>query len=375
MKIKNKKLVQNFKVFFQRIEKKDKIAILHHTDPDGITSAVIMNKAVEKISKKNIDLRINQKPEEISINEETFKRLKDANITKLIITDLCVDQSSKKIVSKIEKFADILIIDHHKLYNDINSEKTVFIKPELVFSMKDHSIYSASKLAYDLSKEIIDVKELDWIAAMGMIGDNVLNRWRTFKQKVFKRYNIKDNKEIYKTSIGKVTETIFLTEAYDFKKVGECFQRIHKAKSYKKVLDTKLKGYRRKVENEIKYWKRNVLRYAEFYPDHEIIFDYIKPRYSIRSAISSEISSRYPNSTIIIAQDMKNDFIQLSVRRQDQRIAVNELLERVLRKFSSANGGGHINSAGGRIRKEDLYRFRNNVLGMMENKVIFRQGY
>lgn len=372
MRIKNERLIRKAESFFLNLKKEDRIAILHHTDPDGITSGVIINKIIKKVIGKEVSLKINQKPDEIFITKETLKLLKKNRVNKFIVTDLSIDQYKDNILKEVTKFAEIFILDHHKLYRDLNSDKITHVKPQLVFKKVDPSAYCAAKFALDLGSRIVKVDELDWIAAIGMIGDQVINKWKTFKKKVFSRYKIKDKKNIFDTSIGKVTETIFFTEAYDTKKIGECFERINSAKNFKTVLDSKLKDYRKKVENEINYWKNNVLKFAEFYPKQELIFDYIKPRYAIKSAISSVISNKYPNKTIIIAQDMKNDFIQLSVRRMDKKIAVNELLEKVLKNFHSANGGGHINSAGGRIRKEDLYKFKNSILDMMENRVIFR---
>ncbi len=368
----NKNLRNRFKDFIYDVKSSDKVAILHHTDPDGITSAVIINKILSKQRNKEIDLRINQKPDELFITENTFKKLKQKKINKLIITDLSVDQYKDKLISKVEEFAEILILDHHKLYNDLNSKKIVHIKPQMIKKNIDPSRYSTSKLAYDLCSEIDCVEELDWIAAIGMIGDQVITKWKPFMNKVFKRYGIKNKKDVFDTTIGKVTETIFFTEAYDINKIKECYEIINHAKSFKEISKSKLNNYRKKVEKEIDYWKNNVIRFAEIYPKHEIIFDYIKPRYSIKSAISSVISNKYPNKTIIIAQDMKSDFVQLSVRRMDKKIAVNELLERALKNFKGASGGGHINSAGGRIRKKDLYRFMDSIKDIMDNRPIFR---
>jgi single-stranded DNA-specific DHH superfamily exonuclease len=372
MKMINGNLINRFKSYIAGLKKNDRIAILHHTDPDGVSSAVIMNKLIHKVRYKQIDMRLNQKPDEFFITNETYKKLKKEGINKLIITDLSIDQSKNAVLKDIEKFADILIIDHHKLYNDLNSKQTIHIKPQLIFDNIQPSMYCTSKLVFDLGSKITDLKDLDWIAAIGIIGDNTFNHWRLFIKHVFKKYNIKNRKSIFETSLGKVTETLFFTEAYDFKKIGECFKIINTVLSYKQVLKSKLKNYKKRVEKEINYWEKNVRKFAEYYPKQELIFDYIKPKYSIKSAICSVMSNQYPNRTIVIAEDMKNDFIQLSVRRMDYKIAVNELLEKTLRSFNGANGGGHTNSAGGRIRKEDLYKFKSNVLNMLENRVIFR---
>ena len=56
MKIKNKDLVNKYQSFVRGITNKDKVAVLHHTDPDGISSAVIMNKLVKKLRLLGFDV-------------------------------------------------------------------------------------------------------------------------------------------------------------------------------------------------------------------------------------------------------------------------------------------------------------------------------
>ncbi|MBS3130852.1 hypothetical protein J4212_00310 [Candidatus Woesearchaeota archaeon] len=365
MEIKNRELAERLDSFIRGLKKEDRIAILHHTDPDGVSSAAILNRIVEKARGKRIDLRLSQGPDELSIKKETFSRLKKKKISKLIIADLSLDQYPD-YVQDTEKFAEMLILDHHKLYRNLNSKKTVHIKPQMISSEVEASKYCTAKLAFDLGSRLFDLTESDWIAAIGIIGDNAADAWKDFLSKTFARNKIPAKKDAFSTIIGKATETLFFTEAYDFRKAGECYDILCSAKSSREVVNSRLSKYRKAIQQEISYWKRNVRKLAEFYPKQELIFDYIKPRYAIKSAISSAISSLYPNRTIIIAQDMKRDFIQLSVRRRDSKVAVNDLLERSLKTLDSANGGGHRNSAGGRIRKEDLYKFKESVLRQLE---------
>lgn len=351
-----------------KISDKDRIAILHHTDPDGISSAVLLNKLLQKVRNKESDIVINQKPEDISISDETIIKIKENKISKLFIADLCIDQYQDKNLKKIEQLCEIVVFDHHKLYNDLNSDRIIFLKPQILNKKIDSGKYSASKFIYDLGNKISDLKEYDWVACIGLIGDQVISKWNAFHKNTLKRNKITKKKNI----LDEATEIIFLTESYDYRKVKECYDVLNNSKNVKQILGSRLKRYKKKVEEEIDYWKNNVIKFAEFYPNHELVFDYIKPRYSIKSAICSVISSKYPDKTIVIAEDMKSDYIKISVRRKDRKIAVNELLEKVLKGFKQASGGGHVNSAGGRIRKQDLYRFKDNILNMMENRTIFR---
>ena len=148
-----------------------------------------------------------------NFTEKTIKLLKKNKINKVITTDMTVDEGGKKPIKKIEKFADILILDHHKIYHDLNSKKTVMLKPQLVTHTKlDSSRYPAAKFVYDLSNKILDIQDLDWVAAVGLIGDASTKSWKPFITKVFKKYKIKYNKDQYKTRLGKVAVVISSAE-------------------------------------------------------------------------------------------------------------------------------------------------------------------
>jgi len=368
MKIKNKALKKRFEKWISGVKKEDRIAILHHTDPDGISSAVIMNKIIEKIRGKPIDLRLNQKSEELFLTRLTYNKITEKNINKLIIVDMGVDQAKNNLLEKIQKFTEVLIIDHHKVYKDVNSKRCTLIKPQMIFSKVNPASYCCSKFCYDLCNSLIDISEFGWIATIGIIGDCAYDDWRNFIRKVLKRYNIKPNKDILKTRLGKITELLFFTEAYSTKKIGLCFEILDKAKSYKDVLQSKLKRYKKYVKAEIEYWQSNVRRLAKFYPKQDLIFDFIKPKYPIKAAISTIISYKYPNKTVIIAQDMNQGVIHLSARRRDHKIAVNNLIESATRNLKGANGGGHITAAGGVLRTKDLFVFKENILRLLSRE-------
>ena len=365
MNIKNKALLIKFETWMKELKQDDTIAILHHTDPDGVSSAVILSKTIEKIREKPVDIRLNQKSDELFITNATYLKLTHAKINKLIILDMSVDQAKNKVLEKIQQFAEILILDHHKVYRNVNSKKCLLIKPQMVFFGIDPASYCCSKFSYDLCNTIIDSTELDWIAALGVIGDCAFDAWKDFISTVCKKYGIPSQKNILKTKLGIITELLFFTEAYSTKKIGLCFDILSAAESYKDVLNSKLQRYQKYVKDEIKYWQSNVSRMANFYPKHDLIFDFIKPKYPIKAAISTIMSCKYPHKTVIIAQDMNQGTVHLSARRRDHKVAVNNLLERATRGLKDASGGGHITAAGGVLKAKDLFTFKENVLKLL----------
>jgi len=358
------KLIERFRNFINSISKDDIVAVLHHTDPDGICSGVIMSKLVEKTRGKKIDLRLNQSAGAIAVTKETVEILKNIKVTKLIMTDLSSDQSPENL-KEIEKFANILLIDHHKIYNDLNSEKTIFIKPQLV-SDKNPSAYPASKFCFDLASEIRDMNEFDWIAGIGLIGDCAFNEWNQFLDETFAKYKIEKKQDVFQTKLGLCASLISDAESFDTSKVEEAFNVVYNSESPNDVLNSSLKKYKETVENEINYWKSHIKEFAEFYDDINLIFYIIKSKYRIKAPLNTRLSIEQPNKTILLLQESDKNMISISARRRDETIAVNDLLENAVKNLEGASGGGHIPAAGATIRKEDLKKFKENILKLLK---------
>src|SRR3989338_4483631 len=120
---------KKFQKFIKEIKRTDKVAILFHSDADGATSAVIVAKTIERLRKKKIGLYFSQGLD-YPLTEGTVKLLRQKNITKFIVVDQAVDVKPEMILA-IEAFADVLILDHHTLSNDVNSKKTILFKAQM----------------------------------------------------------------------------------------------------------------------------------------------------------------------------------------------------------------------------------------------------
>ena len=90
-----------------------------------------------------------------------------------------VDYSYKKpdLERLREDNKSVVVIDHHSLYNDIESARLLLLKPQLLWDDKDPAAYASSKLVYDLVQRVVDVSDLAWIACIGIIGDCAGDRW------------------------------------------------------------------------------------------------------------------------------------------------------------------------------------------------------
>jgi len=363
MKFKNKALINRFKKFITSIIPEDRVAVIHHTDPDGVCSGVIISKVIERVRGKKIDLRHNQKGNVHVITSETYKLLKSKKINKLIITDLGTDENPEYL-KKIEKFADILVIDHHKIYNNLSSKKTVFIKPQLVCDI-DPARYAASKLCYDLSMLVTIVSDLDWIAAVGSIGDIAVKPWTAWLNRVFKRHRIKKQKDLFRTKLGECAILISSAESFDVKNVRLAFDILYNALSYKDVLHSKLKTFRKKIDDEIKKFQNQLKKKALF--DKDVVYYEIKPNYHTKSPLCTILGLKYPHKSVFVV-DVSRNPVGVSGRRGDVTVEINKILEDACKGIPGASAGGHSVSAGATVPKKEYSRFKKRLFSILNIK-------
>ena len=113
-------MLNKFKDYINNIKPNDKIALVYHGFcGDGVCSAVITVKALERIINKKSDLIIHQ--DRIEFNSEDIKNLKNNKITHAIFVDLSLNKSINEL-REVSKSIKILIIDHHDFKEDFSSE-------------------------------------------------------------------------------------------------------------------------------------------------------------------------------------------------------------------------------------------------------------
>lgn len=355
----NQPLLQRVDAYLRGISHTDRVCIVHDTDPDGVCSAVIIAKCIERLRGRKIDLRLSLDKKQHAINVDMLAEIRKAGINKLITTDFSLEQNMDT-VRELEGLCEILVIDHHKMYADVDSPRTILYKPQL-FSNIDPSRYCTGKLAFDAAMRVADVSDLDWIAASACIADIATAPWSSWLKSVFKKYKFKPKKNWFDTVLGQVASTITSAEVYDIKLVAECFDVFYKAKGSKDVLKSKLGKCKTIVDKELKYWIKRFPKGAERHGELRI-FE-IKPKFHLQGPVSTILGLKYPHNTIIVA-DISRDFISISARRGDKKLAVNTLLEKAVEGLKDAHAGGHVPAAGAGFNKMYYSVFKKRVIAM-----------
>ena len=364
--IKNQ-IVKRFLRLCERICVTDCIAILHDTDPDGICSAVITAKAIERLRARPVDYIIHQDHGDVGITEQTITFLKKNKVNVLITVDKPIDQDPLT-VQRCEEICEILVFDHHKYINDISSERCFFIKPHMFAPPEiDDSQYPTSRMVYDLFYPAVDIKDTDWIMAVGVIADAAYKTWKFAIDGVFERYRITKTEDIYKSQLAGVSKIITSTAIVAPQEIDNIFETIYHAKDYQDVLNSPLKKHQEKFDHELTYWIEHVKTKAELYPKQNTLIYYVTPKYSIKSVLSTLLSiKQYPGWTIICAEEQpKTEMINISIRNQSGKVNCIELIRTCTEGLEGASGGGHLPAVGGRIKKKDYKIFHERLLEKM----------
>jgi len=351
-------LLRKVDTFLRGITRSDTVALLHDKDPDGICSGVLLHHALKRLRGRGVDVRINAPHDSYSLTPQLVARLRRRKIDVLIVADISADHEPK-LIRQVSRFARVLIIDHHKFYGGFKQRNILLVKPQLMGSKVDPSRYCTSKLAYDLCSRLVDMRDLVWLAAVGSIADIATAPWKTWLRGVMRRHNVKSNGDLFKTAFGKVAITINSSLLHSERNVAVVFKTVAAAKKPGDVIGSPLRRYRAAIEAEIQKWIRRVPAIAERHDDMMIVA--IKPKYRIGSTLSTLLSFKYPDKSVIMVRRNKG-MVSLSGRRQDRAVPMNALFECAIEGLSGATAGGHVPAAGGRLRAKDFTRFKRQLI-------------
>ncbi len=360
---KGKQLREQCDQFLKSITKEDKVALHFHGDADGVSSAVIVAKTIERLRGKKVDLVFYQEP--YYVTDETIEKLKKNNITKYIVVDQSIDEKPEQ-VKKVEAFAKILILDHHAYQNDLTSEKTTFVHADKLNDMLPIR-YPVAKLSFDLCKRVAKIDDLDWVSCFGLIGDVGYAYWKEFVDGALKKYHYEPMKDGPATEFGKITKLVTAAKCYHPEKILECFDIVYNAKKPDDVIYSSLKKYKAAINDEMQYWL-NQRDQAEVYGD--LIILEIRPKYQIFSPFTTVVSMEYypKAATVVVISDTGGKMINVSARRQDGKLPVNELLKETTVIIGKGNGGGHPIAAGGQIPREAKKAFKEALIKLYQEK-------
>ncbi|MFQ5474683.1 MAG: DHH family phosphoesterase [Candidatus Nanoarchaeia archaeon] len=357
MRIENQEVIVKFKAFIDSITDESSVTVFHDTDMDGMTSGVLVKKGLGALGVEAKKLQPFSHTLKREITPNFLEILGDT--THLIVCDLAFESfPGIELLSEIK----VLVIDHHpirgKLYKTL--QNFTVVKPGMYQDKYDPVKICTANIVYNLFNEVHDMSEHDWLAALGMISDATYDAEKGFVDAVL----IKNG--------NKVAENPFDTDfsrAAKYGTYGDCsgeddadekvFEALDTSKDYKEVIE-KLQEFK-PVEKEFnKLLKAFDKKKKEV---EDIIFYELRSKYTLNSPLATTIGLRRipSNKTLFVVQE-KEGLMKMSVRRQDMKVHVGDMIRECIKGFEDANGGGHRPAGGARVLKKDYEEFKKRVL-------------
>jgi single-stranded DNA-specific DHH superfamily exonuclease len=169
-----------FITFIESLDRARRVIVLHDFDADGVTAGVVLQRALERAGFTDVE-RVIPTRERDAWAEVNRALLATDDLGALFVLDLG---------SRDEALANAptCIIDHHR-------PDGVPPNATLISAYTWDPIPNTSLLVYDLCAAIADVRDLDWIAAIGALSDLGERAPFALLAEVRERYSIKDLKE------------------------------------------------------------------------------------------------------------------------------------------------------------------------------------
>jgi single-stranded DNA-specific DHH superfamily exonuclease len=243
---------------------------------------------------------------------------------------------------------NILVIDHHSIQDLPDKENIYYYNPKI---FGDESYIPASKYCFDIFSKIVDIDDLDWVACVGVVADSGAVHHKDFIKKFFLKYGEepKIDKDYLSDSffgyLGDIINSGKIAKGNDGSLLA--LKVLRDSSSPKDLLEKSFEL--RNLCDEINLYLKEVCEdfeaKKEEYKELDLFFYSFNPKYKIGSVLSTIVSFKHPNKTVVIFSKTPK-IVSISYRRQDKLVDMNALARESVKGLKSAGGGGHIPAAG-----------------------------
>jgi len=334
---------KTFSDYIDSIDENDKIGILSHNDLDGMASVIFLEKILEaKGLKASFVDFLSFK---IGMFSEPSEKMKKLGVAKVFLTDLNVDNSDFEGFEKFREEFDVLLIDHHPINPKLKSHKNI---------IKTQGSDCIAYVMYNFGKDYFDVEDWDWLICPTMIEEFSFKNNKENLDFLKKKYSDVKDYDPFDSEPGRVSREISYAVKYfkDARKIYLLLKErdLEEIKKVSKLVDGEVNKFIEVYEKE-----------AEFYKEKNIYFYYGHPKYDVGSIVATALSKKLP-STIAFAAPSNDYMLRISFRNNSGTADVSALVKKGVEGLKNATGGGHAPAASAGIRKEDLEKFKENIL-------------
>jgi len=329
---------RRFENFLRCLKFEDRAFLIFDKDVDGVSSGVITSDAFGKIG--------------IKFAKELPIFFAKNNALKEFDAGVVVDVPLQLQVEFLRRTKNkMLIIDHHPS-KDVKAKNIFYINPRLV---RKEIYQPASYVVYKLFSNYVEMKEMKWVAIMGTVGDYGFEDVRDLLHN-----EVTKKEKIWMTKYGRAATGLNAAIAvYGPKK---SFDILKGCKSLNDFLRNKeIKNAHKKFSKEFWDADRRLKSTAEVFPDVNLIFAKVAPKYSrVTAALASKISTTKSNFLVILAEQ-EGDKYKIHGRMQNKRYDVGGILK-------TFGGGGHKQAGACIIDVKKLPIFKKKLIEILREK-------
>ena len=330
----------------EHLEKAQNPVFFYDNDCDGLCSFLIFRRFIGR--GKGVVIR--SYPD---LNAQYAKRAQELNADYVFILDK--PAISREFAEEIDKMQiPIVWIDHHSVSElDFKEFSNFYVYNPAKNSGKNKSDEPVSYLAYKITERKEDI----WIALMGCIADHHMPDFAGDFEKHYSEFWGKVEKPFdayFKTEIGRIARALNFGLKDSLTHVVHFQNFLISCNGPSDVLSelSTNKPFREKY-GEIKKKYDSLLEQANREVSGNLVFFSYGGELSISAELSNELSYLYPDKYIVVAYS-KGPITNLSMRGKNVKL----VLEKLLKQFEEASGGGHTDAVGARMKTEDLARFK-----------------
>jgi len=330
--------------FLKSLTKKDRILIVFHRDADGLCSAVIARKALE---------RAGLKPDIMVTHLEKTAELESVAKSKynaVIFLDLALDHLDGMFWNEKQK---VLIVDHHPFHKDLNSKNVVHFNSHF-FS---EGYLPASYLTYKIFSEFADINDIEWVSVLGTIADYGYDDCRDLLDRYI---SVKEKREMFETKYGKASGMIGGASFFlGFEKMADILSSASGIDEF--IGNKKILVYYEKFSKEIERLKKEFFEKAE--KAGKVYFVHIESKIDmIQSSLLTRLSTENPEKVLVVYHKVGEN-VKLSGRAQTGYDLGTIFMKAA--EFAGGSGGGHKPAAGAMVPASNIEKFRKKVAEMV----------
>ncbi len=148
---------QAFQEFIQPLAKSDRLVALHDSDADGLTAGVVWQRAFDRMGFESV-IRVVPDRERNAWTAANQQKVREANPDRLFVMDL--GSQDHQVIPGVPT----CFIDHHH-------PEGVPTGDTLISAYTWEPVPNTSLLIWELCCPLVDISDLEWIAAIGTVSD------------------------------------------------------------------------------------------------------------------------------------------------------------------------------------------------------------